>query len=175
MDDSTLEHRNLGIVWMLLCLSLVLHVFDEATTGFLSVYNPTVLSLRASLGWWPMPTYAYRDWLTGLIVVCLVLLALSPFMFAGARWMRGMGYFLAGLMLLNAIGHTMFSIVGRTMLEVTFPTSRTWFLVLAVFGGRLYLHVYSAGPYRLYQREFKRLRHIFFSSTRNLVAGHPEA
>ena len=121
MDDSTLEHRKLGIAWMLLCLSLVLHVFDEATTGFLSVYNPTVLSLRASLGWWPMPTYAYRDWLTGLIVVCLVLLALSPFMFAGARWMRGMGYFLAGLMLLNAIGHTMFSIVGRTMPEVTFP------------------------------------------------------
>jgi hypothetical protein len=128
MSDSAAEHRKLGIAWVLLCLSLALHVADEATTGFLSIYNPTVLSLRASLGWWPMPTYAYQDWLTGLIVVCLALLALSPFMFAGVRWMHGPAYFLAALMMLNAIGHTWFSIVGRTVPEVTFsrPAPGFW-------------------------------------------------
>ena len=80
--------KKLGIAWVLVCLALAAHVTDEAFTGFLSVYNPTVLALRAKLGFWPMPTFEFREWLTGLIVAVLLLLALSPFVFRGARWIR---------------------------------------------------------------------------------------
>jgi hypothetical protein len=31
-----------GIAWIALCLAFALHIIDEALTGFLSVYNPTV-------------------------------------------------------------------------------------------------------------------------------------
>ncbi len=71
---------KLGMAWVLLCLALAVHVTDEASTGFLAVYNPTVVALRARLGFWPMPTFEFREWLTGLVFAVLVLLALSPFL-----------------------------------------------------------------------------------------------
>src|SRR5437870_2004120 len=83
-----------GMAWVLLCLALAVHVTDEASTGFLAVYNPTVVALRARLGFWPMPTFEFREWLTGLVFAVLVLLALSPFAFRGSRWIRPLFYFL---------------------------------------------------------------------------------
>jgi hypothetical protein len=59
------RYLRLGIAWTLLCFAVALHVFDEASTGFLAVYNPTVLALRAKLGWWPMPTFTFRGWRWG--------------------------------------------------------------------------------------------------------------
>jgi hypothetical protein len=102
-------------------LALALHVTDEATTGFLDVYNPTVIALRAKLGWWPMPTFQFRDWLFGLIAACVVLLGLSVMVFRGTRWILGFAYFFAIVMLLNAAGHTLATIFGRTVSAVTFP------------------------------------------------------
>ena len=61
------EEPGAGRAWILLCLALALHVFDEARTGFLDVYNPTVLAMRERLGWWPMPTFSFGVWLAGLI------------------------------------------------------------------------------------------------------------
>src|SRR5947207_12200454 len=52
---------RLGIAWILMCAALAIHVIDEALTGFLAVYNPTVLALRDKLGFWPMPTFQFRD------------------------------------------------------------------------------------------------------------------
>ena len=49
--------RKLGIAGVLLCAALALHVTDEALTGFLAVYNPTVVALRERLGYWPMPIF----------------------------------------------------------------------------------------------------------------------
>ena len=106
-DPATFK---LGIAWIALCLALALHVIDEASTGFLSVYNPTVLALRAKLGFWP-----------GLIVVVLVLLALSPLVFKGVRWMRPIFYVFAVIMLLNGLGHTAGTILGHTVSSVRFP------------------------------------------------------
>ena len=37
-------HRALGIAGVLFWMALALHVADEAVTGFLDVYNPTVLA-----------------------------------------------------------------------------------------------------------------------------------
>jgi hypothetical protein len=64
--------RDLGVAWVLLCVATAAHVTDEALTGFLSVYNPTVVALRAKLGFWPRPTFEFRDWLTGLILAVII-------------------------------------------------------------------------------------------------------
>ena len=121
MPDEAPNHRALGYAWIALCLALGLHVFDEATTGFLNIYNPTVEALRAQLGWWPMPTFAFGDWLTGLIIVCVLLLLLTPLVVRGIPFTRVLAYIFAVIMLLNAAGHTLATIFGRTVASVTFP------------------------------------------------------
>jgi hypothetical protein len=117
---STLAN-NFGLAWILLCLAFCSHVADEALTGFLNVYNPTVIAMRARLGWFPMPTFEYRQWLVGLIVANLILLALTPFAYRNARGLRPLAYFFAGVMLLNGMGHTVFTVLGRTVASVQFP------------------------------------------------------
>jgi len=121
-------NRALGHAWILLCLALGLHVFDEASTGFLAVYNPTVVALRQQLGWWPMPTFTFGTWLTGLILACVVLLALSGYVARGSPGTRVLAYVFAVIMLLNAGSHTLFSILGRTVESVTFsrPAPGFW-------------------------------------------------
>jgi hypothetical protein len=113
--------NNFGLAWVLLCLSFCAHVADEALTGFLNVYNPTVIAMRARLAWFPMPTFEYRPWLVGLIVANLILLALTPFAYRNARGLRPLAYFFAGVMLLNGMGHTVFTVLGRTVASVQFP------------------------------------------------------
>ena len=117
---STLAN-NFGLAWVLLCLSFCAHVADEALTGFLNVYNPTVIAMRARLAWFPMPTFEYRQWLVGLVVANLILLALTPFAYRNARGLRPLAYFFAGVMLLNGMGHTVFTVLGRTVASVQFP------------------------------------------------------
>ena len=114
-------NRALGYAWILLCLGLCLHVFDEATTGFLAVYNPTVVAMREKLGWWPMPTFTFGTWLAGLILACVVLLVLSGYVARGAPGTRVLAYIFAIIMLLNACSHTLATIFGRTAASVTFP------------------------------------------------------
>ena len=117
---STAPKSRLGLAWVLLSLSVAAHVIDEALTGFLSVYNPTVRVLRARIGFWPMPTFEYRTWLTALIVGVVLMFAFSPFVYRGARWIRPIFYFLAAVMIANAGGHILFTILGRTVSAVRF-------------------------------------------------------
>jgi len=67
-----------------------------------------------------MPTFEYREWLFGLILANLVLLALTPFAYRNARTLRPLAYFLAAVMLLNGMGHTVFTVLGRTVASVHF-------------------------------------------------------
>jgi hypothetical protein len=113
--------KKLGIAWVLLCLTLAVHVTDEALTGFLNIYNPTVLALQAKLGYWPMPTFGFGEWLAGLIAAVVILLALSPFVFRGARWIRPVFYIFAVIMLANGLSHTVATIFGQTVGSVRFP------------------------------------------------------
>ena len=113
--------RNLGIAWVLLCVATAVHVTDEALTGFLSVYNATIIALRAKIGFWPMPTFEFREWLTGLILAVIILLGLSPLVFGGSRRIRPLFYFFAIVMVLNALGHTAGTIFGRTVSSIHFP------------------------------------------------------
>lgn len=91
--------------WLALCFALGVHVFDEATTGFLALWNPTVSALRQRVPLLPLPTFDFATWLAGLIVGIAVLFALSYFVFRGAPWIRPLSYGLAVLMIGNGIGH----------------------------------------------------------------------
>lgn len=116
-----MRDTKLGVAWLALCASLMLHVADEALTGFLSVYNPSVLAIRQTVPWFPMPVFGFGEWLGGLIAANIVLLALTPFAFRGARWLRPLAYVFAIVMLMNGLGHTLGTIFGRTFGEVRFP------------------------------------------------------
>jgi len=133
---------NFGLAWFLLCLAFCAHVADEALTGFLPVYNATVLAMRSQYKWYPMPTFEYRDWLTALIVANIVLLLLTPFAFRNAWWLRPLAYFYATVHLLNGIGHTMATIFGRTASSIHFARPAPGFysspLLLA---GSIYLFI----------------------------------
>jgi hypothetical protein len=111
---------RLGPAWVALCLTLGLHTADEALTGFLSVYNPTVLAMRSRWSWFPIPTFEFRPWLIGLICAVIALLLLSPLFYRNVRWIRPLGYFAAIINILNAMGHTAGTIMGRTVESVRF-------------------------------------------------------
>jgi hypothetical protein len=97
--------RQLGIAWLALCAALALHVADEALTDFLSVYNPTVISIREALPWLALPVFGFREWLGGLVVAVTLLLALAPLAFRGAALVRLVAWPLGVLMTLNGLVH----------------------------------------------------------------------
>ena len=112
---------RLGVAWIMMWTALAIHVTDEALTGFLFVYNPTVLALRAMLGFWPMPTFEFREWLIDLSVGIIILATLSPFAFRNAWWIRPIFLFVAIVAgLLNAAGHTIATVLDHTVDTVRF-------------------------------------------------------
>jgi hypothetical protein len=113
-SSATANHR--GWAWVALCLALAVHVFDEAMTDFLSVYNPAVQAIRERLPFLPLPVFTFENWLTGLITAITILMLLSPFAFRRAGWMKAIFYPFAILMLLNGLGHIAGSFyLGRLM------------------------------------------------------------
>jgi hypothetical protein len=102
-STNSVNHR--GWAWVSLCLALAVHVFDEAMTDFLSVYNPTVQAIRQKFQFFPMPVFTFEVWLTGLIAAIILLLLLAPFAFRQRGWIRLLSYPFAILMLLNGLGH----------------------------------------------------------------------
>ncbi|HEY1240516.1 MAG TPA: hypothetical protein VGF16_08155 [Bryobacteraceae bacterium] len=105
-----------GRAWFWLCLALLLHVSDEALTGFLGVYNPIVIAVRQRVPWLPLPTFDFYVWLGGLLVAVAVLLSLTRSASRGAAWLRPPAYVFAGLMIANALGHTAGAIGARWLL-----------------------------------------------------------
>jgi hypothetical protein len=87
----------------------------------IQLYNPTVIALRERFGWWPMPTFQFGEWLTGLLIACIVLPALSPLVARGAPGTRVLAYIFAIIMLFNAAGHTLATIFGQTVASVRVP------------------------------------------------------
>jgi len=110
-----------GRPWFALTVAFALHVFDEATTGFLGVYNPTVLAVRQRWAWFPMPTFEFRVWLVGLTLAVALCFAVTPAAMRGARWLRPLAWFAAIIQFSNAMGHTVGTILGHTVASVTFP------------------------------------------------------
>lgn len=140
MAPARIRDTKLGIAWVALCLALALHIADEALTGFLSVYNPTVMAMRERVAWFPMPVFEFGEWLAGLIVGNLLLLSLSVFAFRGSRWLRPLAYVFAVIMLLNGLGHTAGTIAGRTVSSVHFARPMPGFYSsLALLAASVYL------------------------------------
>jgi hypothetical protein len=115
-----LVSRGFGKPWVALCICFALHVLDESTTGFLGVYNPTVTAMRERWGWFPMPTFGFREWLIGLMAGVLFCFALTPLAMRGARGLRPLAWFFGLLMLFNGLGHSLFTVLGHTVSSVTF-------------------------------------------------------
>lgn len=118
MLEDRSHAAGFGRPWFALTVALALHVLDEATTGFLSIYNPTVTALRGRWSWFPMPTFGFREWLVGLILLVLLCFALTPLAARGAGWLRPLAWFYALIMFFNAIGHTMVTILGHTVASI---------------------------------------------------------
>jgi len=91
--------------WFVLVAVLALHVVDEALTGFLDFYNPLVLSIRSRLSWFPMPTFSFRLWMTGLVILVVLLAMLGPVVRRGATGTRLASWILSVIMFLNGVGH----------------------------------------------------------------------
>jgi hypothetical protein len=121
MDQDQYRATGYGRAWFALTVAFALHVFDEATTGFLNMYNPTVMAVRQRWAWFPMPTFQYRVWLAGLIVAVAFCFTLTPLAARGTRWLRPFAWFYALLHFFNAMGHTVATILGHTVASVTFP------------------------------------------------------
>jgi hypothetical protein len=131
---------NFGMAWFLLCLAFCAHVADEALTGFLPIYNATVLAMRSQYKWFPMPTFEFREWLTGLIVANIILLLLTPFAFRNAPWLRPIAYVYAGIHLLNGMGHSLATIFGQTVSTIHFARPAPGFYSSPLlFAGAIYL------------------------------------
>ena len=91
--------------WLLLDAALAVHVVDEALTGFLDFYNPLVRQLRDRFGFWPMPTFTFGVWLSGLVAGVLILALLTPAVRRGVAGTRMLSWVLAVIMLGNGIAH----------------------------------------------------------------------
>lgn len=101
-DVSGVRHVR---AWLLLVGALAVHVSDEALTGFLDFYNPLVLSLRSQMPWFPMPTFTFEVWLTGLVLLVVMLGVLSVVVRGGgnAAWL--VSWVLSVIMFMNGLGH----------------------------------------------------------------------
>ena len=91
--------------WLALVGALGLHVLDEALTGFLEFYNPLVLQIRSRVSWFPMPTFTFGVWLTGLIALVVMLALLAPVVRNGGMPIRLASWVLVLIMFMNGVGH----------------------------------------------------------------------
>jgi Protein of unknown function with HXXEE motif len=91
--------------WLLLVGALALHVADEALTGFLDVYNPLVLDIRSRVSWFPMPTFTFGTWITGLVVLVAVLAGMARAVRRAAPATVLASWVFSLIMFMNGIGH----------------------------------------------------------------------
>lgn len=125
--DGPPPGQSFGRAWRLLAGALIVHVADEALTGFLDVYNPAVLSLRGRVPWLPLPTFTFWPWLLGLAAGITLLFALGPLATRGQRWLVLVALPFSGLMVGNALGH----LAGSLYLQQLLPGAWSSPLLLA--------------------------------------------
>jgi hypothetical protein len=117
---KTQSGRRLGVAWLILVFSVLLHVLDEATSGFLDVYNPTVLELRRRIHWLRLPTFAFESWLSGLAIALGIAFLVSPLAFRWPKAFRPIAIIGAILMILNGANHLVGTLMGHTFYDIRF-------------------------------------------------------
>lgn len=136
---------RLGWAWIGLCLALAIHVTDEALTGFLQVYNPTVSAIRERIPFLPLPTFRFEVWIGGLVLGILILLGLSMFAFRRVRWTVPVSLILGILMLLNGVLHICGSLYFRQLMPGVYSSP----LLMAAAG---YLLFAASRARRIWER-----------------------
>lgn len=116
--DAQYSGPEFGRAWLLFVLAFALHVLDEALTGFLPVYNATVLELYGHFSWFPRMDLEFGRWLTGLALAVAILILLTPLAYRNVSWLRWLASVLVVLMIVNALGHIMATIMGHTVRSV---------------------------------------------------------
>ncbi len=119
-QDAALSASGFGNQWFALSVALAVHIADEVFTGFLGVYNPTVLILRQRWGWFPMPVLSLHQYLVSHILVCFILFCLTPLAARGMPGLRPWAWAFAVIMFLNGLGHTVGTGFGHTVAAVHF-------------------------------------------------------
>lgn len=104
--------RRRYIAWLMLCGAFAAHVADEASTGFLDLYNPAVAAMGLTALQFTFPV-----WITLLSLAIAGLLILSYWVRRGTWWTVHAGYAFALLMLANGIAHLSFSIHRRAWMS----------------------------------------------------------
>jgi hypothetical protein len=121
LAPPALSASGFGSAWFALCVAFALHILDEASTGFLAVYNPTVTILHERWSWFPMPRVELKEFLISHIAVCGLLFCLTPVASRGMQGLRPVAWAYAVIMFLNGLGHTIGTILGQTVAAVMFP------------------------------------------------------
>ena len=104
-------NQRFGIYWLFFGYALALHVLDEASHDFLSVYNPNALAIRRAVPWLPVPTFTFTEFIGSLALALTLLLALTPLAFRGLKWMRMLAIPISALAgVLNGLMHILSSI-----------------------------------------------------------------
>ena len=112
---NPLKNKN-AAAWVLMISAVAIHVIDEASTGFLPLYNNVAQSLRASLGLSFPPMFSFETWLGGLITAVIIGFALTSLVSRGGRFIRVFTTILGILMVVNALGHMLGSVyLGRLL------------------------------------------------------------
>ena len=132
MNTDTRIVSHFGRAWLALALCVAVHVADEAMTGFLNIYNPTVRAIRVRLPFLPIPTFTFRIWLALLVAGVILLFALSVFAYRGVAWIVYLAYPFGILMLFNGVAH----LAGSALMRRLMPGVYSAPLLLA---GSLYL------------------------------------
>ena len=115
-SNNSRKATGFGPAWILLCVTLAVHVVDEAVTDFLGFYNPAVESIRQDWPYFPLPTFTFPVWLALLLFAVISLSLLSPFAFGTPRRMKILAWAFGIVMLLNGIGHIAISVyLGRAV------------------------------------------------------------
>ncbi len=116
MTHSNFFRDKLSIAYLLLVLSLMFHVLDEAVNDFLSFYNPLVLELRERFSLFPFPTFSFKIWIIGLSLAIILLLLLTQLIYNRNRILLFIIMIFSVLMILNGLSHIIGSIYYSKLL-----------------------------------------------------------
>ena len=111
------SNQRFGILWLVFGYTLALHVLDEASRDFLSVYNSNAAAIRRAIPFLRVPVFTFESWIGTLMLALTLWLALSPLAFRGLKWLRVLAIPSAIVVgILNGSAHILSSIyLGRWM------------------------------------------------------------
>ena len=131
--SSVYPERRRYIAWLLLCAALAVHIGEEASTGFLNLWNPEVEALGLSA-----LRFTFPVWMTLMALSVVGLLILSYWVRRGTWWTPTAAYTFILLMLSNGLAHLAFSAHRGAMM------SGAWTSPLLILGS-IYLWTTSRG------------------------------